>query len=70
MHYHFDAAKEVQDEYYGNYIERFKKAYPEWSGVPLTTEQSVALMLETVSKLTSVDSGKFLTQYGDTKTWL
>lgn len=63
-------AKEVQDEHYKNYTNLFKDAFPEWSGVPLTPEQSVTAMMTTVSKLTSADSGKFITHVGDTKTWL
>ena len=68
--YSLYVAKEVQDEHYKHYTNLFKEAFPEWSGVPMTPEQSVTAMMKTVSKLTSADSGKFIAHTGDTKTWL
>ncbi|KAK7680201.1 hypothetical protein QCA50_016710 [Cerrena zonata] len=65
-----DQPKEVQDEYYRNYAKRFVEAYPDWSGVPLTPKQSVAAMLDTVSKLTVKDSGKFISHNGENEPWL
>ncbi|KAK7680200.1 hypothetical protein QCA50_016709 [Cerrena zonata] len=65
-----DQPQEVQDELYGNYAKLFAEAYPEWSGTPLTPEQSVAAVLDTVSKLTVKDSGKFMSHNGDNETWI
>ncbi|KAK7680205.1 hypothetical protein QCA50_016714 [Cerrena zonata] len=65
-----DLPEEVQKEIFGLYIERFQAGYPEWDGKLITPEESVTAMLNVVSKLTANDSGKSLSQHGDSKKWL
>ena len=55
---------------YEDYFGMFKKAYPEWTGVPRTPNESVAVMMDTISKLTTAESGRFYSQNGDEVTWI
>lgn len=41
-------------------MQRFKTAYPDWSGVPLEPSESVHLMLGVLDKVTPEDTGKFI----------
>jgi len=50
-------------------VGKFKKAAPEWNGQPLAPHESVKSMLEVISRLTSVDSGAFVSHLGN-KQWL
>ncbi|KAL4249679.1 NAD(P)-binding domain superfamily protein [Abortiporus biennis] len=50
-------------------IATFKKQYPDWSGVPLTADQSVGYMLDVIKKVTAADTGAFLSHWGN-KQWL
>ncbi|KAK7680210.1 hypothetical protein QCA50_016719 [Cerrena zonata] len=65
-----DKPKEVQDAVYGKLIKDFRAGCPDWNGVFMLPDESVAAMLDTISKLTSKDSGAFITHRGDTKDWL
>lgn len=60
----------IAKDFYEKQGTLFKEAYPDCSGVPMTIEESIAAMLDTVSKLTAADSGKYLTHHGDTTRWL
>ena len=48
----------------------FQSGYPDWHGKILTPEKSVTAMLDVISKLSTKDSGAFLSHHGDTKNWL
>lgn len=41
-------------------VQSFKTVYPNWSGVPMETPESVDLMLGILEKATPEDSGKFV----------
>lgn len=41
-------------------VQSFKSVYPDWSGVPLETPESVGFMLDILDKATPEDSGKFI----------
>jgi hypothetical protein len=48
---------------------QFKNAFPDWSGMPITPQESVKLMLEVIEKVTSANTGGFVSQFGN-KQWL
>ena len=48
---------------------RFKAAFPDWEGQPLTPLQSVTAVLNVVSTLTAQDSGACLSHNGGTDNW-
>ncbi|EIM84670.1 NAD-P-binding protein [Stereum hirsutum FP-91666 SS1] len=50
-------------------VQSFKSVYPDWSGVPLETPESVGFMLDILDKVTPEDSGKFISHKGN-KEWL
>lgn len=41
-------------------VQSFKLVYPDWSGVPQETPESVSSMLDILNKVTPEDSGKFI----------
>lgn len=63
-------AHDAQIATYAKIIEQFQAAYPDWDGKVLSPEESVAAMLETVSKLTAKDSGAFISHHGNKEDWL
>lgn len=46
-----------------------KAARPDWEAQPSTSETSVELVLGVIDRATTVDSGKFLSQFGN-QVWL
>lgn len=55
-------------QFYEGVTKIFQKSNPSFEG-PLSPEDSVSMMLETVGKLTVKDTGKFLSHHGD-KEWV
>ncbi|KAK6340001.1 hypothetical protein TWF730_001777 [Orbilia blumenaviensis] len=55
-------------QFYENITKVFQKNKPSFDG-PLSPEDSVSMMLETVSKLTFKDTGRFMSHHGN-KDWL
>ena len=54
---------------FGKLIGQFKAVFPQWNGMPLTTEQSVKFMLPSIDRLGLKDSGAFISHFGN-KQWL
>ncbi|KAI0808052.1 NAD(P)-binding protein [Fomes fomentarius] len=50
-------------------VEKFKRLYPAWEGVPLTPETSVRLVREVIDKVGPKESGAFVSHFGSQQ-WL
>lgn len=50
-------------------IAKFKQAYPNWKGTPITPLESVEYQLNVINALTLEKSGQFLSHWGN-KAWL
>ncbi|TCD63794.1 hypothetical protein EIP91_004945 [Steccherinum ochraceum] len=50
-------------------VTSFKRAVPEWNGIPITPEQSVTSMLAVIGNLTKEQNGSFLSHKGNEE-WL
>lgn len=61
-------AQQVQGVY-NQIVETMQFGYPDWAGQMSTPEESVAAMLDTISKSTTKDSGEVVSHLGD-KVWL
>lgn len=53
---------------FGAMLATLKKKHPDFEG-PMSTEQSVKMMLDVVDKATIADTGAFVSQHGN-KEWL
>lgn len=50
-------------------LARMMKKYPEWKGL-IAPEEAVKRILDVVESSTVADSGRFLSYWGNTTTWL
>lgn len=50
-------------------VEKLKRLYPAWEGVPLTPETSVRLVRDVIDKVGPKESGAFVSHFGSQQ-WL
>ena len=50
-----------------DFFPKFKKYIPDWSGEPMTPDESVKLMLDVIHRMGPADSGAFLSHWGNKK---
>ena len=62
-------AEELKYEVFAPYVERLKALFPEWNGRAQTPEESVTEMLNSVAKMSTKDTGVFVSHHGD-ENWL
>ncbi|KAI5480679.1 short-chain dehydrogenases/reductase [Pseudohyphozyma bogoriensis] len=55
---------------FGAMVKKFHKAEPQFTGMPISPEESVNAILTVLSNATLADSGKLLSHHGSTTQWL